>query len=334
MWLVCRAVVYNCHEFRISRHAEIDMPTGRFAQWPLLTVAIIVACSIPSGAQTRGRAAVAAKAPSDEEVRRAIAEYREAVKKGDPEGIAAHWAADADYVDYSGRAFKVDTLVARAKNMSPPEGQLAPPPLDSKTLTLRFVTPDVVVEDGVIEPAAAAGEKSQRRRYSAVWVKRDGKWLIDGVRESPFRAPTAERFKELEWMIGDWIAEGPEATAEAVCTWGPDKSYILRQVTVTPKADKPISATQWIGWDPVHERIRSFVFDSRGGYGDGVWEKEGEAWVVTATGVLPDGRRTSATNLYSQLDENTALWESVDEDIEGRPGMDFRLRATRKTPKK
>jgi hypothetical protein len=49
--------------------------------------------------------------------------------------------------------------------------------------------------------------------------------------------------------------------------------------------------------------------------------------------VLPDGRRTSATNLYSRIDENTSVWESVEEEIDGRPGLDFRLRATRKPPK-
>ena len=146
------------------------------------------------------------------------------------------------------------------------------------------------------------------------------------MRESPYRAPAGDRFSDLDWMIGEWVAEGPHATAEASCAWGPGKSYILRQVTVTPKGAEPISATQWIGWDPIHERIRSFVFDSHGGYGDGIWEKEGDAWVVTATGVLPDGRHTKVTNLYSQIDENTALWESVDEEIDGRPGVDLRLR--------
>ena len=131
-------------------------------------------------------------------------------------------------------------------------------------------------------------------------------------------------------MLGDWVAEGPQATAEVSCTWGPDKKYILRQLKVEPKGEAPISATQWIGWDPIHERIHSFVYDSRGGYGEGVWSKDGDAWVVTTTGVLPDGKRTSATNFYSRIDDNTAIWESVDDEVDGRPSPDIRFRAMRK----
>jgi uncharacterized protein (TIGR02246 family) len=311
------------------------MRTGLLPLWLLGTVAIQAIFPVQGVSQVRGSRTVTASAASDEEgVRHAIEAYRAAVAKGDPEAITAFWTSDADYVDHLGHAFKVEAMFARAKVTSRVDGNISPPPPESQTLTLRFVTPDVVVEDGIIEQSAAGGDKSQRRRYSAVWVKRSGKWLIDGVRESPYRMPATDRFRDLEWMIGDWVAEGPQATAEATCTWGPRKSYILRNVIVTPKADEPISATQWIGWDPIHERIRSFVFDSRGGYGDGVWEKDGDAWVVTSTGVLADGRRTSATNLYSRIDENTALWESVEEEIEGRPGLDFRLRATRKPPKK
>jgi uncharacterized protein (TIGR02246 family) len=311
------------------------MRTGPFAVWLLLAATTLVLRPMQGVAQLPSpRTAPASAATDDDGIRGAIEAYRDAVAKGDPEAIAAHWTADADYVDHLGHAFKVAAVLARAKSISPDDGRIAPPSVESQTLAIRFVTPDVVVEDGVIEPSATAGGKSPRRRYSAMWVKRNGKWLIDGVRESPFRGATSDRFKDLEWMVGEWVAEGPLATAEATCTWGPEKSYILRQVTVTPKADEPISATQWIGWDPIHERIRSFVFDSRGGYGDGVWEKDGDAWVVTATGVLPDGRRTSATNLYSRIDDNTALWESVEEEVEGRPGLDFRLRATRKPPKK
>jgi hypothetical protein len=169
-----------------------------------------------------------------------------------------------------------------------------------------------------------------------MWVKKDGKWLIDGVRESPYRAPaTGNHYKDLEWMLGEWVAEGPQATADVTCTWGPNQAYILRQLKVKPAGgEPPMTATQWIGWDPIHERIHSFVFDSRGGYGQGIWSRDGDAWVVSTTGVLPDGQRTSATNLYSRVDDNTAIWESVDDQVEGRPSPDVRFRATRKPSRK
>ena len=204
-------------------------------------------------------------------------------------------------------------------------------PLKTKILSIRFVTPDVAIEDGVFERTRAAAGQSAQGQYAAVWVKRGDKWLIDSLRESPLPATgVTDHLKGLGWMIGDWVAEGPDATAEVSCAWGPDKAYVLREIKMQPKGDKTVSVTQWIGWDPTHKRIRSFAFDSRGGYSDGVWSNEGDAWVVSATGVLPDGRRTSATNLYSRVDDNTAIWESVDDEVDGRPGADVRLRVTRK----
>ena len=162
-------------------------------------------------------------------------------------------------------------------------------------------------------------------------MKRDGKWLIDGVRESTYSSVTSSNhFEGLEWMVGEWVAEGPQVTVEASCSWGPKKSYVLRQLKIVRKGKEPISATQWIGWDPMHERVRSFEFDSDGGCREGVWTREGAAWVVAVTGIERDGRRVEATNIYSRVDDNTAVWELVDEEIEGNSGSDIQLRATRK----
>ena len=51
-----------------------------------------------------------------------------------------------------------------------------------------------------------------------------------------------------------------------------------------------MTVTQRIGWDPLTKQIKSWVFDSEGGYGDGLWTRKGNQWVIKSTGVLPDGR--------------------------------------------
>ncbi len=274
-------------------------------------------------------------AQEQEQIRKAVDAYRQAVELGDVETIAAFWAPDADYVDSQGHAYKIQAALLRARAQARADGHISRPAPKTETLAIRFIAPDVAVEDGTVERPAATGPGHALGRYCAMWVKRGGKWIIDGVRESPYRAPqVGDRFKDLEWMIGEWTAEGPHGTAEVSCSWGPEKKYILRTVKVTPEGEPPVSATQWIGWDPVHDRVHSFVYDSRGGYGEGVWALDGEAWVATTTGVLPDGRRTSATNIYSRIDDNTAIWESVDDEVEGRPTPDVRFHAKRKPAKK
>jgi len=280
-------------------------------------------------------AAAPPNAQEQEEVRKVVEAYRQAVELGDVETIASFWAPDADYVDYQGHAYKIQAALIRARAQARADGHISRPAPKTDTLAIRFIAPGVAVEDGTVERPAAVGNSHTLGRYCAMWVKRDGKWLIDGVRESTYRAPlVGDRFKDLEWMIGEWTAEGPHGTAEVSCSWGPDKKYILRTLKVTPEGEPAVSATQWIGWDPVHDRVHSFVYDSRGGYGEGVWAQDGEAWVVSTTGVMPDGRRTSATNIYSRIDEDTAIWESVDDEVEGRPTPDVRFHAKRKPAKK
>jgi len=265
-------------------------------------------------------------------IRRATEAYREAVENGDVEAAAKFWTSEADYVDHLGHAFKIQAALEAAKNGAQDGGRIARPPLKIETLAIRLISPDVAMEDGIIERAVAVEDQQAKGRYCAVWVKRGSEWLIDGVRESAYSPVTSSNhFEGLEWMVGEWVAEGPDAKAEVSCSWGPKKCYLLRQIKFTPKKAETISATQWIGWDPVRERVRSFEFDSLGGFREGVWTKDGDAWVVAITGAAPGGRRVAATNVYSRVDDKTATWEMVDDEMDGQPGSDIQLRATRKT---
>lgn len=283
-------------------------------------------------AQEQSSAANAEVSAEETAVRDAVEAYRKAVELGDSEAMAAFWSPDADYVDYKGRAFKIQASLIRARNQAREDGHLARPAPKTETLAIRVVTSEVAVEDGTIERPDPSGDHPKVGRYCALWVKKDGKWLINGVRESLYRAPPTENhFQDVEWMLGDWVAEGPHGTAEVSCTWGPDKAYILRNLKVNQKgSDRPLVATQWIGWDPIHERIHSFVYDSQGGYAQGIWAKDGDAWVVSTSGVLPDGQRTTSTNFYSKIDDNTSIWESIDDRVDGVATPDVRFRATRR----
>ena len=307
---------------RMMHHLTLALRTS------LAVAAMLVPVAVAAAAEP---AQPAAASPDEAAIRQVNAAYRQAVEKGDFDAAAKCWTPGADYVDHLGHAFKIHAALTAASNLAREEGRIAGPSLKTETLAIRFITPEVAVEDGVVERAATSGDQPPRGRYCALWVKRDGQWLIDGVRESPYHpGASANHFQDLEWIVGEWTAEGPHATAEVSCTWGPNRAYILRHLKVIPQGEEPITVTQWIGWDPLRERIRSFVFDSRGGYGEGVWSKDGDSWSVASTGVRPDGKRTMATNFYSRVDDNTAIWESVDEEIDGQPGLDIRMRATRK----
>ena len=156
----------------------------------------------------------------------------------------------------------------------------------------------------------------------------DGKWLIDGVRESSYSPVTSsDHFAGFDWLIGEWVAEGPTTKAEATYTWGPNRKYVLAQLKIIPQGRPAIIATQWIGWDPLREQLRSFAYDADGGFQESVWTHEDDAWVISSTGVNGEGERIAGTSIFTRVDEQSATWEYADEAADGRPGTDMQLRA-------
>ena len=65
----------------------------------------------------------------------------------------------------------------------------------------------MAIEDGTSEvtPKAPASSAPVQGRFTAIWVRRDGKWRLATVREAgSTRRPADPQLAELEWMVGDW----------------------------------------------------------------------------------------------------------------------------------
>src|SRR5262249_47484953 len=96
---------------------------------------------------------------------------------------------------------------------------------------------------------------------------------------------------------------------------------------------EPMQVIQRIAWDPVNGMVRSWVFDSTGGFGEGYWQRDGNKWVVGFSTILADGGAGGATNVYEVKDDNTFLYRSVDRDIDGQPVADVESKFVRKAAK-
>ena len=86
---------------------------------------------------------------------------------------------------------------------------------------------------------------------------------------------------------------------------------------VSSKDAPPLEGTQIIGVDPATKRIRSWLFDSDGGIGQGTWSNKGGAWIAEMTMTLPDGQAASATNVYTPVNDNSYQWRSLARKIAG-----------------
>ena len=168
-------------------------------------------------------------------------------------------------------------------------------------------------------------------RYTVVWVKQNGKWLIDAVREAAVADPSLRgRLEELSWMIGEWVEDGDAAAIQAACVWSPDKHFLLRESRIQPRGRNPHVVTRRMGWDPAAGRIRSWVFDSDGGFAESGWTREGDALDREFHRCTSWREAERGTTVYTRIDDNTLLVESLGFQVDGESMPDLRVKLVRK----
>jgi uncharacterized protein (TIGR02246 family) len=255
---------------------------------------------------------------SDEKaIRAAVETYVAAYNRGDAKAVAAHWSDTGEWTSPSGQRFQgrqaiekeLKTLFAENKGVR----------IEVLNPAIRIVSADAAIEEGTVR-VTRPGEPSSDSTYLAVHVKKAGQWKLDSVHETetPEAPPADSPLQDLAWLAGEWIDQSPEATIEATVTWTKNKTFLNYAFKASVPGVDDLEGTQVIGWDPAAGRIRSWMFDSDGGFGEGVWSKKDKSWVVKFSQVLPDGRKASATNVYTPVDANTFTWKSIGRQVDGQ----------------
>jgi uncharacterized protein (TIGR02246 family) len=273
----------------------------------------------------------AQSSPDEQMIRKSVDDYCAAYNKGDLDALMSYWAKDAEYVDDDGETHRGrDAIGAIFKNSLE---KLKGFTLHLKIDDLRFVKPEVAIEDGTATLTGPDGETSSGR-YTAVWTKSGDRWLIDNdhdlpSNEKPAEVANADYLKPLDWLVGDWTSEDKGQTVNLSVKWALDKNFLVHDYTVAGEAGADLRVTQWIGFDPVTGQIKSWTFDSRGGYGSGLWTREDNTWRADTTGVLPDGRIGGALNSIHFVDDSHLEWESTGRNVDGQPMPDARVKFVR-----
>ena len=282
--------------------------------------AALLGCLLSQGfaAQPKKQAAAPPKQRAKDEaaIRASVKSYVAAFNRGDATRLASHWSDDGEYITPDGNRITGRTSIEAAfKDLFAAEN---PPRLEVSNTQVKFVTEEVVIEEGtarVIPPR----EVPTNSTYMAVHVKSDGKWKLHSVREVVLPSPPShyKELQQLEWMIGSWVDESEAAVVETVCEWTKNKNFITRSFKTSVEGMDPLEGTQVIGWDPVASSIRSWLFDSDGGFAEGFWSQDGNRWIVRTKQVLPDGRQASAVNVFTYRDQNTFTWQSTQRLVDG-----------------
>jgi uncharacterized protein (TIGR02246 family) len=265
-----------------------------------------------------GKPAAPVQGASDEEaIRQTVTSYVKAYSAGDAKGVAAHFTADAEFVDDEGHV--VQGREAIEKTLADSFAEAPGSKLEAKIESIRFIGPGAAVEDGTATVTAPGGTAPVTSRYTVVHLKSEGKWLIASVRD---QAPAGgrehgEKIKALDWLVGEWVDEGPDAVMLFSCRRSDDGNYLLRDFTIKVAGHDAMNGSQRIGWDPQSRRLRTWTFDSEGGFSDGVWHRDGESWVLKSTGVTADGEPSSATSIFTYVNPHTMTWQAIDVVIGG-----------------
>jgi uncharacterized protein (TIGR02246 family) len=253
-------------------------------------------------------------------IRQASSDYLAAIAKGDTKALADFWTADGTCTDETGHTVKVREQLAKSGERQSDGGARAKP-TDTK---IRFIANDVAVEEGSIESPPVEGGPAVKGRYSAMWLREGDRWKLDNVQETHTEAVNADQVAALNVFVGEWKGEKNGITVNISAKWDANKKFLQRKVTMTASKSS-IVGTQQIGWDPLSQQIRSWMFSDDGSLSEGVWSREGYFWMVLASRVLPDGQISKSTQIYKFPDKNTLVWKSVACSIDGESTDDFEI---------
>lgn len=253
------------------------------------------------------------------EIDQVFATLEESFNRGDAKQLAACWMPDGEFV--GPRDERID---GRAKIEASFANYLAAhktAKIRLAVVTWRRVADDVALVDLVSEMTPTPEGLTSQPTASAVLVKRDGHWLIGRMHETVGVRPDHHvRLKKLGWLTGDWSSEKTDdsgVTAHSTCDWTANGSYLIRKFVIEGKHGVLSSGTEVIGWDPRTHRIRSWAFDSDGGFGESTWTQDGDRWIVKHSSTRADGGDASATHVVSIVDADTLSVQSKDRMVNG-----------------
>ena len=267
----------------------------------------------------------------EEAVKAAAAATVEAFNAGDASRMAALFAADGELIDEDGNVFtgraEVTELFSRFFEKFP-GAELA-----LEVDAARPLGDDLVVEEGGRLISLPDGTSAQMV-YTAVRQREGDSWPIVSYREyadDPMPTPQ-EMLGALDWLVGDWVDESPEARTSIHYEWSDDQNFLVGEYSLAIEGRPAGRTSQRIGWDPVEGTLRSWTFDPDGGFSEGVWLPTEDGWVIRSDATMPDGATGVATVAIRIRDADHFVVESTDRIIDGEKEPDFSLVIARKPP--
>jgi uncharacterized protein (TIGR02246 family) len=269
--------------------------------------------------------------PAAAEVRAASAQLAKHFNVGDASALAAMFAAPGEFIDEQGNVYQGQAEIKQLLTayFAKFPGVKVEPHIER----VRLVGP-VAIEEGTRTTTTKAGEQKARSRYIAVWLRTTAGLQIVSLRDfADDPPPTAhDNLQPLAWLVGDWVNEGSDAVVKIAYRWSEDRNFILGDFHVTTGGQVTMKSTQRIGWDPLVGKVRAWMFDSDGGFGEAHWTPVGESWVIKSSATLPDGQTGSATITLTPAGKDRYVMKGTDRIAGSERVEDFEFHVVKQPP--
>lgn len=201
-------------------------------------------------------------------------------------------------------------------------------------LSVRQVAEGVMVEEGIARFSGQTEEgEAASVPYSAILVKEAERgWRIASSREVRTEAVETDPLESLHALEGEWVLHADRMQMELAFEVGYTGRYLTGKALVSTPDGGDLHTDIRIGYDASLKQVRWWTFDELGGFSNGVWQADGEGWLVRTNGVTAEGEVTSAIQELRFESADEIVWNSTKRFVDGEPQDDLELRLVRRPP--
>jgi uncharacterized protein (TIGR02246 family) len=188
--------------------------------------------------------------------------------------------------------------------------------------SVRFVAPNVAIEDGVFHLTPADDETAppQSSSFTTVMVKQESTpdWRIASTRTLGDVTDAAGQLSDLADILkGEWTCRTPDGVRlDLAFGWDNGGKFVSIR----------------IGWDADKKQIVSWIFDAAGGFNHGAWIRKDDGWLIRSEGTTGDGESLSAIQELGSQGADTLIWAVTQRVVNGEKAPDKILRWVRQAP--
>jgi uncharacterized protein (TIGR02246 family) len=265
--------------------------------------------------QSKESASKDSASPDDAAIRKIVEQFEEAFNDHDAKAIGGMFAEHAEMVNADGDEVRGQAAIEQVfVNLFEEHPAIQ---VEVNVNSIRSLGGALMIEVGSTSLTYESDGPREISCYTVIYTKELDRWLMSYVRDSNEEESVEEHIQDLTWLIGDWVDESSEAVVLTTYRWTENQRAMEGEFQIHAPGYPALDGTHRIGWDPQAKQLRTWVFDSEGGFASGLWSQTDEGWMIKMSGVLRDGQSTSATNILQRQSGDHLSFRSTDRVIGG-----------------